>query len=178
MRQNDLLGSLFQWAKDVGKWWYAVLGAGLTALALYELVPAVRHHWQLALIVVLVSLLIGSFWAYHKILGRQVPPLEPPQDAARRLLTASAERGRQIAVMSPEALRNGWLYDHDYVPWANETENLLRQMFGSQMALEFATAADGIPVFDPLGWAAAQANQLEEWVKLDQLPLLGDWHPS
>ena len=67
--------------------------------------------------------------------------------------------------------------NHHWEPWQSETFDLLRAMFGVQMALDFASAGPKVDV--PInGWAESQAVWLDALLGSDNFPLLGDWRPA
>ncbi len=63
---DQVRDSLWAWAKDVGKWWWAALAFVLTIVAAVALFAQVRRHAGWVVAACIAVLLVGSFIAYHR----------------------------------------------------------------------------------------------------------------
>jgi hypothetical protein len=94
------------WARDVGKWWWATVVFGLSAVALVVTVRQLRHHWELLLACGIALLLAGSFWAYHQLRVRievdGVPPTDTRRAAAVKRLTELIREGQRVLELKDE----------------------------------------------------------------------------
>ena len=168
------------WVTKAGQRWLAVIGflstvAGVVVFAISE-----RRPWAWLAIAGLATLVVAVGWTAHdehkaRVAAEAAPSGPSPewlQAEARRLLGAKAQRGYQMATLTDFMTAN-----HHWEPWQSETFDLLRAMFGVQMALDFAAAGPKVNV--PIsGWAEAQAHWLDALLSSDNLPLLSDWQPK
>ena len=88
---RELLGSLTQWARDVGRWWWAVVGVVLGGVAIVTATEQLHRYLPWVIVAALVIALAGSFLAYHQErqnrLAAAAPQPEEPPPASTPVIT-------------------------------------------------------------------------------------------
>jgi hypothetical protein len=65
---NELMTSIGQWAREVGKWWWGlVVGVVLGCVALVAFIDQFHRYWYWLVIVGVTIALAGSVRAYHRL---------------------------------------------------------------------------------------------------------------
>jgi hypothetical protein len=181
----------FAWIGGTGRRFAVLVGLLSTFVGVGFWVAKEGRYWAWIAIAGLLLLVVAVGWTAHgeraarllaetrpiePALGPPERPVQPApetrEEAARRLLEALAERGRQIIDMrlAGENLRRAWL------AWQEDAQGLIEEMFGPRWRSEFDNARSPHSG-DYASWLDLQVRCVETWLSNGLPPLLGSWLP-
>ena len=176
----------FGWVLKVWQRWLALIGAisTLTGVVVFALAHGREGAW-IAIAGLLVLVVALAWTAYDEHSARlaaeralALPASETREQAARRLLEAAIERGRQLENLPAPTWQPGAEYLRaKWEEWSSPTARQLGEMFGPGLMHEFVTAPDHHTV-DARKYAEPQVAILKALLERPTLPLLGDWKPT